>query len=68
MPPFKTPKSGTLPKRGKKVLALVYRKERTAGMGKKRAAKIAWGAVKKSRFKKDGMWHKTFMNDLGHIF
>jgi hypothetical protein len=52
MPPYKPPKSGTLPKRGKQILKKVYSKFRKAGYGKTSSARIAWAAVRRAGYKK----------------
>jgi hypothetical protein len=52
MPPYKPPKSGTLPKRGKRILRKVYVQSREGGYGKTKSAKIAWNAVRKAGYKK----------------
>lgn len=57
MPPYKPPKSGTLPKRGKKILRKVYAgcREKNPGENperKAKCAKISWSAVRKAGFRK----------------
>lgn len=48
---FKTPKSGSLPEAGRRILKAVYQKEREAGLGQVRSAKIAWSAVHRAGFR-----------------
>ena len=55
MPPYRPPKSGTLPARGKHILRVVYVKCREANPGESHAAKakcarVAWSAVRKAGY------------------
>lgn len=57
MPPYKVPKSGRLPKKGKHILKKVYVSCRTQNPGeshksKSKCAKIAWSAVRKAGYKR----------------
>lgn len=51
---YTPPKSGTLPKHGKKILKTVYSAVRRnhPSYPKSRAAKIAWGAVRAAGYRK----------------
>ena len=42
---YRAPPSGDLPKKGKRILAAVYEKQRSRGYSKERSARMAWGAV-----------------------
>lgn len=65
MPPWQPPESGNLPEQGKEILRKVYNKCRDAhpqetDEWKTRCAKIAWSAVHKAGYKKEGdNWTKS---------
>ena len=57
MPPYKPPRSGTLPAKGKRILKKVYvgcrKKNRGEEPAKKsKCARIAWSKVRKAGFRK----------------
>jgi hypothetical protein len=59
MPPYRPPKSGNLPPRGKRILREVYTASRHKYPGeiaanKARSARIAWSAVEKAGYHKVG--------------
>jgi len=52
---YESPEPGNIPEKEKSILAAVYAAARKQGYDKERAAKIAWGAVKRYRSKKKAM-------------